>query len=61
MKMLMIGFWEDQLLRWNIIPAGDTFGIWAEILLLMGGTLVIGMGLAFQKAGMGSGPRDVLG
>jgi uncharacterized membrane protein YczE len=61
MNMLMIGFWEDQLLKWNFIPAGEAFGIWAQILLLVGGTLVIGMGSGlYIKAGMGSGPRDGL-
>lgn len=59
MNMLMIGFWEDQLLKWNFIPAGDAFGLWAQVLLLASGTLVIGMGSGlYIKAGMGSGPRD---
>lgn len=59
MNMLMIGFWEDQLLKWNFIPAGSNFGPWAQIVLLASGTLVIGMGSGlYIKAGMGSGPRD---
>lgn len=61
MNMLMIGFWEDQLLNWNTIPAGNSFGLWVQILLLAGGALVIGLGSGlYIKAGMGSGPRDGL-
>jgi uncharacterized membrane protein YczE len=59
MNMLMIGFWEDQLLNWNTIPAVNSFGLWAQIALLAGGALVIGLGSGlYIKAGMGSGPRD---
>jgi uncharacterized membrane protein YczE len=61
MNMLMIGFWEDQLLNWNWIPAVDAFGLWVQIALLAGGALVIGFGSGlYIKAGMGSGPRDGL-
>jgi uncharacterized membrane protein YczE len=61
MNMLMIGFWEDQLLNWSWIPAVDVVGLWAQIALLAGGALVIGLGSGlYIKAGMGSGPRDGL-
>jgi uncharacterized membrane protein YczE len=59
MNMLMIGFWADQLLNWNWVPAVTSWGLWAQVLLLIGGALVIGMGSGlYIKAGMGSGPRD---
>jgi uncharacterized membrane protein YczE len=59
MNMLMIGFWDDQLLAWGWIPNVRDTGLWAEVLLLGGGVLVIGMGSGmYIKAGMGAGPRD---
>lgn len=59
MNMLMIGFWDDQLLKWGWIPAGSSIGWWAELILLAVGVLVIGLGSGlYIKAGMGAGPRD---
>lgn len=59
MNMLMIGFWDDQLLKWGWLPDGSTYGWWAALLLLGGGVLTIGLGSGlYIKAGMGAGPRD---
>jgi len=59
MNMLMIGFWDDQLLKWGWLPDGSKIGWWAALLLLGGGVLTIGLGSGlYIKAGMGAGPRD---
>ncbi len=59
MNMLMIGFWDDQILKWGWLPDGSAHGWWAALLLLGGGVLTIGLGSGlYIKAGMGAGPRD---
>lgn len=61
MNMLMVGFWADQLLRWEALPAFSSQGLWAELLLLAVGVLVVGLGSGlYLKARMGAGPRDGL-
>ena len=59
MNMLMIGFWDDLILKLNWIPAAGNFGWWLAPVLLGGGILAIGLGSGlYIKAGMGAGPRD---
>lgn len=58
-NMFFIGFWIDVMNNSGLVPEAAPFGLFAQLLWVALGLLVVGLGSGlYIKAGLGAGPRD---